>query len=193
MKNTTIKLTLTATLSALALIANIYSIPLFGSTNYLSFVYVPCFIASLYLGPVYGFAVGFVGDVMGHLINPLGVYNPLIGIASGLLGVIPFFVFKLPKLNDWLKMILSFVFCLIICTSGLNTLALWLMYGIGKKTFFVYLWARLPFQLLIVAINCTIMIILKQSNILDKLLNRLVAPTNEKRKNPANIANDDTK
>lgn len=169
-----IKLTTTAVLTALALLANTYSIPLFGSTNYLSFTFIPCFIAGIYLGWASGMTVGLVGDIIGHLIHPMGAYNPLIGIASGLLGVIPALVFKFVKGNDIFKMILSFVLCMLICTSGLNTVALWLMYGIGKKTFFVYLWARLPFQLLMVAVNCVIMIALKQSRVLDRLFARLL-------------------
>ncbi len=168
------KLTITAVLTALALLANTYSIPLFGSSNYLSFTFIPCFIAGIYLGWASGLTVGLAGDILGHILHPMGAYNPLIGIATGLLGVIPAIVYKFVKANDIVKLILSFVLCMIICTSGLNTVALWLMYGVGKKTFFVYLWGRLPFQLLMVAVNCIIMITLKQSRILDKLFARML-------------------
>mgnify|MGYP007077613122 FL=1 len=66
-----------------------------------------------------------------------------------------------------LKIILTFFIVTLICTCGLNTLGLWLFYGIGKKTFFAYLWVRLPWQLINSIINCIISIsiykILKRS------------------------------
>ena len=65
------------------------SLPTFFSFNtgvkhfMVSFNYIPCFIAGAFLGPVEGFIVGFMGDLLGGLIRPLGTYIPLIGIASG--------------------------------------------------------------------------------------------------------------
>ena len=52
-----------------------------------------------------------------------------------------------------MKVALSTILTLIICTCGLNTLGLWLVYGMGKKTFIAYLFARLPFQIMMGAAN----------------------------------------
>ncbi len=171
MLNKTHKITYTAILSALSVIANIFSIQMLGTSNYLSFAYIPTFVAGIYFGIWVGGAVGLVGDILGCLILPQGAWNPIITIASMLLGVIPAVVWKLTKhaqLKTVFKLILSLTATCIVCTSGLNTLGLWLMYGNGKA-YIVYLLARLPFQLIMVAVNGIILYALLSSNVLNKL------------------------
>lgn len=170
------KITTIAILSALSIVANIFSVPITGS-NYLSFVYIPCFLAGIYLGIIGGAAVGFMGDVVGFLIHPTGPYNPLITVATVLLAVIPAIAFKFLKAPTVAKLIFSLILTTLICTCGINTVALWLMYGIGKKTFWVYLWGRLPFQLLMVLVNGIALIIIVPS--LDKIFLKLNANEQE--------------
>ena len=149
-----------AVFTALATIANIYVIPLGGGGNFLSLVYIPCFFAGIFLGPVCGFTVGLMADVLGAIINPLGPYLILVGLASGLLGCIPGLVFKYVKLkSDTVKLFIAIVLCLIICTCGLNTLATFLAYSKGK-TFWAYLAVRIPTQLLVAAVNFVVIGIL---------------------------------
>ena len=141
-----------AVLSATCALFNVFTIGLSKSV-FLSFMALPCFIAGYLFGYIEGFAVGFIGDFIGSLINPMGAYMPLIGIASGMWGFIPGVIFTCFKGGDNLKTVVSYFLCLIICTVFLNTFGLWLLYGLGKKTFWVYLWARLPFQTFITLIN----------------------------------------
>ena len=49
--------------------------------------------SSLYLGPVYGFIVGTLTDVLGALLFPKGAFNPLYTIAASLTGLIPFLAY----------------------------------------------------------------------------------------------------
>lgn len=150
---TTKRIAYTAVLTALATVFNIIT---FFPVRYcsLSFTSIPCFIAGVVLGPISGFAVGFLGDLIGHFILPQGAYMPLIGISSGLFGVIPGLIFLFFNGKDYLKIIVSFFLCLIVCTVFLNTYNLWLVYSKGTKTFWTYLKLRLPFQILVSAINC---------------------------------------
>lgn len=143
----------TAVLTALATVFNIIT---FFPVRYcsLSFTAIPCFIAGVVLGPISGFAVGFLGDLLGHLIMPQGAYMPLIGISSGLFGLIPGLIFLLFNGKDYLKIGISFLLCLVICTVFLNTYNLWLVYSKGTKSFWTYLELRLPFQILVSAVNC---------------------------------------
>lgn len=146
------KITYIAILSALCTICNIYTIGLSKSV-FLSIVSIPCFIAGYMLGFIEGFAVGFIGDLLGSLINPFGPYNPVIGIASGMWGFVPGILFTYFRGNDRLKTVISFSICLVVCTICLNTFGLWLIYGLGKKTFFAYLWVRLPLQVVVTLVN----------------------------------------
>ncbi len=146
------KIVYTAVLTALCTVVNSFS---YFPVSYISISFVPtvCFIAGFLLGAKGGFAVGFIGDLIGAIIFPAGAYNPVIGIANGMLGFIPGFIFEYFKGNKYLLIAISAVVSLIVCTSGLNTLGLWLIYGMGKKTFWVYLLVRLPWQVLVAAGN----------------------------------------
>lgn len=158
MKKATIstkKLVYTATLTAIAAVLNIFVVV---PAQYfaVTFVALPCFFAGVFLGPVYGFTVGLLGDLIGCIIHPLGPYIPLIGIASGLLGFIPGIIFQYVKLNDYIKIGLAYLLCLIICTAGVNTFALWYTYGKVSRTFWAYLILRLPYQAIMTVINASI-------------------------------------
>ena len=111
-----------------------------------------CAVAGFLYGPKDAFIVGFMGDLITAIVLPAGPYNPLIGLASGLMGMIPALVLKKTG-NIYMKIALSTIITLIVCTCGLNTLGLWLVYGIGKKTFVAYLFVRLPFQILVAGGN----------------------------------------
>ena len=146
------KIVYTAVFTALSFVANSFS---YFPVSYISISVLPtvCFLSGLLLGAKSGFLVGFIGDLLGAIIFPAGAYNPLIGIASGLSGLIPGVIFDYFKGNGYIKTVISFVLTLVICTSGINTFALYLMYGLGKKTFWAYLIVRLPWQVLIAAGN----------------------------------------
>lgn len=163
----TAKLTYAAVLTALAVVCNTFTIFLASSIS-LSFVYVPCFLAGIILGPFWGFAVGLLGDVLGAIIHPLGPYLPLIGLASALIGGIPGAVFRWGKGNDYFKLILSFVLVFAICTAGLNTYALYAAYSKGGS-FWAYLSVRLPWQILVIAVNFIILTALRASRLLERL------------------------
>lgn len=146
------KIVYTAVFSALSLVANSFS---YFPVSYISISVLStvCFLSGALLGAKSGFLVGFIGDLLGAIIFPAGAYNPLIGIASGLSGFIPGALFDYFKGNVYLKAAISFILTLIICTCGLNTLGLYLVYGLGKKTFWAYLIVRLPWQAIVAAGN----------------------------------------
>ncbi len=145
-------------LTALSILFNIFSFNIIEKYFQFSLIYFPSFIAGGFFGPITGFAVGFLGDLIAGFIRPLGPYNPIIGLASGMMGLIPGLIFKYFKRNDYLNLVISFVLCLIVCTSGLNTLAWYLYYSKGQ-TYIALLGTRLLFQIPVAVLNAVILIL----------------------------------
>lgn len=187
--NKTYKLALTGMLTALSIAANMLTIPLTPS-NGISFTIVIAFIAGIYLGAIPAVAVGYLGDLIGHFIFPMGAYNWFMGLSCALCGLIPALIYKLP-LNRLLKLVISLVIYLAVCSLCLTTLGFWLQFIVGvdpspiglwqyftmdkggiKKSFWVYLAGRAPFMLINWAVNGVIIGIIQQTKILDKLLKR---------------------
>ena len=196
--NKTYKLALTGMLTALSIAANMLTIPLTPS-NGISFTIVIAFIAGIYLGAIPAVAVGYLGDLIGHFIFPMGAYNWFMGLSCALCGLIPALIYKLP-LNRLLKLVISLVIYLAVCSLCLTTLGFWLQFIVGvdpspiglwqyftmdkggiKKSFWVYLAGRAPFMQINWAVNGVIIGIIQQTKILDKLLKRF-AYTNSKNK-----------
>lgn len=186
--NKTYKLALTAMMTALSIVANALTIPLTPS-NAISFTIVIAFISGIYLGALPAVTVGFLGDLIGHVVFPMGgAYNWFVGLSCALSGLIPALVYKL-KINKIWKLSISLAIYLAVCSLCLNTFGFWLQYivvvdpsPIGlwqfftmdksgiKKSFWLYLAGRAPFIILNWAVNGFIVGIIQQTKILDKLM-----------------------
>lgn len=157
----------TAVLTALSVACNILTFVVgVGGSLAISFTYLPNFIAGAFLGPIPGLITGLCGDLLGCWIAPKGDFNPIILVASGLLGFIPGVVFRLFKgkseevKRPLLATIVSMVSVLCIC-SVLNTFGMYLFYfkGAGRTLGAVFA-LRMPKQILIWAINfCLVLLI----------------------------------
>lgn len=156
---TTKQIALAGLFTALLVIANIFTIQMIPPYFVISLVLTISFIAGLFLGPINSFIVCILADLIGCLIHPLGPYNILVGLSSGMIGLIFGFIKKIEKPNA-LTIANLYIIVTLICTCFLNTMGLWLMYAVGKKTFFVYLSVRLPWQLITSGINCSLSMIL---------------------------------
>ena len=153
------KLSYISVLTTLSVIANMLTFFIVPNRYAVSFTAIPCFIAGYILGAGAGFAVGFIGDLIAAIIMPAGAYLPLIGIASGLWGFIPGIIFSYFKGKGYIKTIISFLICFVVCSAFLNTLANWLYVVIDRNSttpFWVYLGIRVWFQAIVCAVNCLI-------------------------------------
>ena len=155
---TTKQIALVGLFTSLLVIANTFTIQIIPPYFVMSLVLTISFIAGLFLGPIKSFIVCILADLIGCLIHPLGPYNILVGLSSGMIGLIFGFIKKIEKPN-MLTIINLYILVTLICTCFLNTMGLWLMYAVGKKTFFVYLSTRLPWQLITSGINCNLSIV----------------------------------
>ena len=188
--NKTFKLVCIAMLTALSIVANIWTIPLPGNAA-ISFTIAICFFAGIYLGPLSGAIVGYMGDLIAHLIHPMGAYNWFMALSTTLFGVICALIYKirLPKL---VKLLISVAICYVVCLCGLNTFGLWLQYIVGvkpsimgvvdfikmdhsgiSKSFWVYLGGRAPTSAINLAVNAVIVEGLQQSGVIEKLMKKV--------------------
>ena len=156
---TTKQIALAGLFTSLLVMANTFTIQIIPPYFVMSLVLTISFIVGLFLGPIKSFIVCILADLIGCLIHPLGPYNVLVGLSSGMIGLIFGFIKKIEKPN-MLTVINLYILVTLICTCFLNTMGLWLMYAVGKKTFFVYLSTRLPWQLITSVINCSLSMIL---------------------------------
>ena len=199
--NKTFKLASIAMLTALSIVANLLTIPLFCS-NSLSFTIAICFFTGIYFGVLPAALVGFFGDLIAHFILPLGAYNWFIALSTTLFGVICALVYKL-RLPKLLKVGIAAVICFVVCLLGLNTFGLWLNYcanvppspmGLVKfitmdkssvtKSFWVYLAGRAPYSAINIAVNAVIVGGLVQSGVIEKMVAK--ARNNEGKENSKN-------
>jgi len=60
-------------------------------------VEIPWILSGIVLGPIWGFAVGAVSDVVQYFIKTTGAFNPGFTISSGLTGLVPGLVFLASK------------------------------------------------------------------------------------------------
>ncbi len=152
--NGTKKIVYVSLFSALATVSNIFDISVSAELQ-ISLIATVGFISGYLFGGGIGFAVCFIGDLLGALINPHGVYNPVIGLGTGLWGFVPGVIYSFFKGNDYVKLALSFFICTIFISGIINTLGIYLMYGMGKHTFVYYL-GFMPFKLIGVTVNAAI-------------------------------------
>ena len=167
------KISYIALLSAVSVVLNVLTWTMPGSGFAISFTYIPTFFAGFYFGPGAGFLVGLIGDLLGCVISPKGAWIPLITLASALMGVIPGLVRYIP-LHEKILLVISFLLTYFICSAGVNTFALWFTFARTKKTFLVYLLARLPLQITNMTLNMILTFVLMP------LMKKIIVPRLEK-------------
>lgn len=114
-----------------------------------SFTLAVSALTGIVLGPLFGFAACFLGDLVGFLYHSAGfAYLPWIGISLGLTAAISGLVVNgIPSKKKWflyVKLGLVCVLTFLICTVAINTTAFWLLYS--KTSYGVYLVSRLFVQ-----------------------------------------------
>lgn len=132
--------------TALSVAVNALEIKL-GVVQFSFTIFFSMFIGVL-LGGVAGFCAGFLGDLIGFFIHPMGEYSPWIGISTGLMaffaGLCVYVLFS-EKGNLYVKLTLACLLIFVVCTCGITTLYLNLVWVKGM-TYFEYLFTRLFVQ-----------------------------------------------
>ncbi len=114
-----------------------------------SFTLVMSALTGVMLGPLFGFAACFLGDLAGFFYHSAGyAYLPWIGISLGCTAMIAGLVINgLPEKGKgflFFKIALVCVLTFCICTVAINTTAFWILYS--KVDYGTYLISRLFVQ-----------------------------------------------
>ena len=129
----------TAVLTALVVICNMwleiklmdiqFSLTIFASV-----------LCGVFLGGGLGFAVCFLGDLLGWVVNPGGIYMPWIGLSTAMMAFIGGVIMNNgPKgrAATFVKIAIICVLTLIVCSVGINTTGFYIYYtkvGFSKKS-----------------------------------------------------------
>lgn len=143
------KLVYTAVFSALSFLANYLTIKVSNEIQ-ISLIATVGFIAGYLLGPSLAFTACFIGDLICGIVAPLGVYSPVIGLGSALMGFIPGVTFTRFNFNDYVKLAISYIAVFIIASFFVNNVGLALLYG---WTIDITILTRLPFMLIGTFVN----------------------------------------
>jgi len=92
---------------------------------------IPVMLAGIFFGPLAGGIVGFVSDTAGFFLGVQhSAYNPVFSITMALFGVIAGLFYLRSKKNSIWKVTALSATAQIVCSVVLNTLAIWLFYGV---------------------------------------------------------------
>ena len=148
-KNKSHKIAYIALVTAIVVVANMFFEIKFAQTQF-SFTLVVSALAGIIIGPLFGFASCFLGDLVGFFYHSSGyAYYPWIGIAMGLTATIAGFIVNGLHFNKkwglYIKLLLVCLGTFLVCTVAINTTAFWLLYAKGVS-YFTYLFTRLFVQ-----------------------------------------------
>ena len=110
-----------------------------------SFTTFFCILSGILLGPVCGFAAGFLGDLIGFIANSGGfAYYPWVGIAMGLAGFLGGLIFGLLPLpfkglpSIFVRAAIVAISTFLLCSVAINTTAYYFLYSGGKVSYWAY-------------------------------------------------------
>ena len=137
-------------MTALLVVCNMFFEFKFADTQFSLTIFFSAF-SGMVIGPFFGFAACFLGDLVGYLFNSGGfMYMPWIGLSMGLVAMITGLIMNGVNLKFkgavFVKIALISVLTFLICTVGINTTCFWITYNTKKVPFFAYLITRLFVQ-----------------------------------------------
>lgn len=132
-KNANHKIAYVAMTTALVVIVNMFFEFKLAETQF-SLTLAVSTLAGIVIGPIFGFAACFLGDLVGFLYNSYGYpYLPWIGLSLGLAAAIAGLIVGGIKTSTrgglYAKLGLVCALTFALCTVGVNTTAFWLLYA----------------------------------------------------------------
>ncbi len=148
--STTKKMAYIAVMTALCVICNMFFEFKLADTQFSLTIFFSA-ITGMIIGPIFGFAACFLGDLVGFLYNSGGfMYMPWIGLSMGMVALISGFIMNALQFKNkfaiYLKIFIVCILTLLICTICINTTAFWIIYNTKKVPFTAYLVTRLFVQ-----------------------------------------------
>lgn len=170
-KNQLFKIILTAILVALNVILERFMPSYSVWNNNISFGFITVAFAACYLGVPYAIAVGGLGDLIGALIKPFGPYFPGYTITNMLVGFcLAIFLYKKATV---LRITIATVINKLVCSLALNTIFISVLYRGGIAAFWVVFVSRIPFVLLMTAVEILVISLLfSQKSKINQLIHK---------------------
>ncbi len=154
-------------------LSRVLAIPV-GPTLRITFSQVPIYLCGFWFGPLVGGTSGFLGDLIGSLIQGYAP-NPFISLSAILTGVLPalmkHYVFH-DKISWW-KVAIMLALNGIIGSLGFTTLGLHLYYG----TPWSVLYATRPIQTILLTVTNTILVTLLYKSVLTSFIHQNILNT----------------
>ena len=150
----------TAMFTAICFLTNYLYIP-FGELFSVSFMPMVCFVSSFFLNPFLALLVGCISDTLGCFAKGYAP-NVYILLASSLWGLIMGICYRIKWDKPAIKIILGASIGFVVCSLLLNSYGL---YGYTSKgiPFWKYMLTRAPVQLLNLAVNVFLTILLERA------------------------------
>ena len=147
-KNKSHKIAYISVLTAFIVVANMFFEFKLADTQFSLTLFVSA-VCGVIIGPLFGFAACFLGDLAGFLYNSGGfAYMPWIGLSMGLTAFFAGLIIGgIKSEKAWFLYVKLVLICLLtfgICTVAINTTAFWLLYS--KVSYKTYLVTRLFVQ-----------------------------------------------
>ena len=147
-KNDSHRIAYIAVFTAFCVVANMFFEFKLAETQFSLTLFISA-LTGIVIGPLFGFAACFLGDLVGFLYHSAGyAYMPWIGISMGLTAVIAGLIVNgMRSEKRWflyVKLALVCLLSLTICTILINTTAFWILYS--KVNYATYLVSRLFVQ-----------------------------------------------
>lgn len=141
-KNVSHQIAYVSVMTALTIVANMFFEFKLADVQF-SFTLFLSALTGIIIGPLFGFAACFLGDLVGFLYHSSGYpYYPWIGLAMGMAAVIAGVITGgVPSKKSWFLYVKLTLICLLIfavCTVGINTTAFWKLYSkVSYKEYFI--------------------------------------------------------
>ena len=148
-KNASHRIAYIGVVTAFVVASNMFEFKLFDTQFSLTLMISA--LAGIIIGPLFGFAACFLGDLVGFFVNSSGfAYMPWVGVSMGLTALLAGLVVSgIPSKSKWFLYVKLALVCLLtfaVCTVAINTTAFWLLYSKGKVGYLKYLITRLFIQ-----------------------------------------------
>ena len=125
----------------------------------ISFSFVPIMISAILLGPKYSLLIAGLGDLIGALLFPFGLYFPGFTLSAAATGLIYGLIIYIPTdkkvsdLNFFIRLVISSVLVLGLINTLITPMWLALLYG---NAYLIIVASRVATQIIMLPIQVTV-------------------------------------